>query len=586
MFNHSLASNRLVSLLLAFLIAACSSTANTPPPSPSPIVLATLPFAPTSLSVTRPAATRTATKIVTPTPELIKFPGYENVEYLPNDILLNTGPVPANIIQALAEAGQGGGCCDPCEDIAVPTAIIFTNGVTLCAYTQNEQVSIQMTRPNNSTVIVTTQTVLDFKSDLGRLDYCFDHALTFMPGLYQISVQSPTTIKAGSFEVNYPVMPTIFLSGSGCEASMVEDRPSQIFYSGFQSNEEVQIVLHKYSEDGRGFQAVRSWNAIMDENGRLLQYIALPKLSQTGGYVLVAVGRKRTQLKICVPGAGCNAEMEASAFVEFYGLKTQTNTDTVVIIPPSPIRQATPLSVATLAGLSKLIRIEAGKFAMGSVAGSDPFAEKTEKPQHMIHIADFWIEQTEVSNALYSICVTAGICTPPSIIASKTHSDYYNNSVYTNYPVINVNYDQAKAYCEWVGARLPTEAEWEKAARYPDDRLYPWGDTAPNSNLVNYSGNIGDTTPVTSYAPGATPLGVLNMAGNVWEWVADWYAPDYYSVSPDKDPTGPATGTQRVVRGGSYGSEPQFLRTTNRFSRDPNKGYDSVGFRCVTTTAP
>jgi len=221
---------------------------------------------------------------------------------------------------------------------------------------------------------------------------------------------------------------------------------------------------------------------------------------------------------------------------------------------------------------------------MGSTT-SDPFSEAIERPQHIVYVSDFWIEQTEVSNASYAECVAAGGCTLPLGTEVETLTDYY----FSQFPVVNVTYTQAQAYCAWAGGRLPTEAEWEKAARGPEGRLYPWGNTPPDPSLANYGAKLGltyDVGQVNAYALGATPLGVMNMAGNVWEWVADWFSPNYYASSPPKDPPGPETGTKRAVRGGAWTSAPQFLRTTNRWFHDPAKGDDNIGFRCVTTTAP
>jgi serine/threonine-protein kinase len=167
-------------------------------------------------------------------------------------------------------------------------------------------------------------------------------------------------------------------------------------------------------------------------------------------------------------------------------------------------------------------------------------------------------------------------------VDSATRSFYYGDAAYDNYPVININWDQANAFCVWAGKRLPTEAEWEKAARGSSDtRKYPWGDAAPDSTLVNYNDNVGDTTAVGSYPAGASPYGVMDMAGNVWEWVNDWWQEDYYSVSPSSNPQGPATGYGRVLRGGSWGYGDLSVRSTYRDNVRPVYWDINGGFRCV-----
>ena len=175
-----------------------------------------------------------------------------------------------------------------------------------------------------------------------------------------------------------------------------------------------------------------------------------------------------------------------------------------------------------------LVYVPEGDFLMGS---NDTEIHDAQ-PQHTVYLDAFWIDQTEVTNGMYEKCVEAGACEPPSKTMSKTRDSYYGNSQYADYPVIFIDFYSAETYCEWVERRLPTEAEWEKAARGTDGQEYPWGEGI-DSSLANYGDNVGDTTEVGSYPDGASPYGALDMAGNVEELVADRYEKDYYSSSPD-----------------------------------------------------
>jgi formylglycine-generating enzyme required for sulfatase activity len=196
------------------------------------------------------------------------------------------------------------------------------------------------------------------------------------------------------------------------------------------------------------------------------------------------------------------------------------------------------------------------------------------------------MERFEVSNARYALCVTRRGCSEPVNVTSRTRGDYYTNPGYAEFPVINVTWDQARRFCEWAGGRLPTEAEWEYAARFNDGRRFPWGNEEDLGRGNFQRGEGSDTERIDSYLGTATALGVINLSGNVWEWVADWYGETYYKDSPLQDPTGPISGTERGLRGGAFATDLQFVRAANRFSRDPSRGYTNVGFRCVTTAPP
>ena len=160
---------------------------------------------------------------------------------------------------------------------------------------------------------------------------------------------------------------------------------------------------------------------------------------------------------------------------------------------------------------------------------------------------------------------------------------YYYKQEYEDHPVVKVNWYDADEYCRWAGGRLPTEAEWEYAAGGATGLVdYPWGSQDPSSDLANYGSDVGDTTAVGSYPAGVSSVvEVLDMSGNVAEWVADWYDAEYYHVSPAENPTGPETGTKKILRGGGWNSTDNDLRITTRQGFFPDFAFASWGFRCV-----
>lgn len=264
------------------------------------------------------------------------------------------------------------------------------------------------------------------------------------------------------------------------------------------------------------------------------------------------------------------------------------NMPTLTIMPvfASPI--ATTLPETLVLNGHKMVLIPAGDFRMGcdSLHNDDYECDNDELPLHTVFLSDYYIDLYEVTNAQYEDCVSERVCTPPTQSKSFTRDEYFRNPAYSDSPVVFVDWSSAKTYCMWMGGRLPTEAEWEKAARgSTDTRAYPWGDASPTCSLSNFSDCVGDTNAVGSYPSGASAYGVMDMVGNVMEWVNDLYQRDYYTDSPRSDPHGPASVylNSRVLRGGSWDTSGRFLWLTNRAAFPLNTTNFSIGFRCASS---
>ncbi len=285
-----------------------------------------------------------------------------------------------------------------------------------------------------------------------------------------------------------------------------------------------------------------------------------------------------------------------------------TSTQTPTSVPTLPIPSATlevviPTATATeeiskqrispIDGMHQMY-IPEGTFRMG---GMDARSAPDERPAHDVTLHAYWMDQLEVTNAMYLLCVQSGPCKPPQNFKSQRRPEYFNNPEFNDYPVIYVTWGQAKTYCEWAQRRLPSEAEWERAGRGDDWRTFPWGEDKANGLYANYNMLVGDTSRVGTYPLGASPFGVLDMAGNVAEWTNDFYSGNYYENLVDAlNPLGPETSAslRRVVRGGSLGDAEINIRVPKRSAvlgsalntTSTSAAYlgdfsPRIGFRCV-----
>jgi formylglycine-generating enzyme required for sulfatase activity len=228
-------------------------------------------------------------------------------------------------------------------------------------------------------------------------------------------------------------------------------------------------------------------------------------------------------------------------------------------------------------GLAPMVDVPEGYFTMGSVD------RQNESPPRQIYLDRFWIDQYEVTVSRYSLFLDAYHRQP--ILAWND----VNEKTDADKPVIGVTWEDANSYCQWLGKRLPTEAEWEKAARGTDGRQYPWGNDPPTMRHANFGrccdwNGYSTLKGVGQFPDNRSPYGVYDLAGNVWEWVSDWYDDHYYMRADSKNPQGPSSGTKKVVRGGSWGDQPLNISSTVRNRIEPKSRHTDVGFRCAQDT--
>lgn len=283
-----------------------------------------------------------------------------------------------------------------------------------------------------------------------------------------------------------------------------------------------------------------------------------------------------------------------------------TPTPTTTPAPPTSTPEPTPTSTNTQIPYetmnnevdgAEMVLIPEGEFTMGAYNGESPIAFwGAEGPAHKVYLDAYWMYRTEVTNRMYSSCVEAKACPRPEKNSTDAYPEYYTDEKYADYPVVHVTWTAAQAYCVWAGGRLPTEAQWEKAARGDDQRFFPWGNERPENNRANYCDvncivgerdpNVDDgyreTAPVGSFPEGASYYGILDMSGNAYEWVWDWFEALYYEHSAYENPVGPASGATRIVRGGSWYTTDEALQTVVRNYYKPTRALNYLGFRCAT----
>ncbi|NKQ36411.1 MAG: SUMF1/EgtB/PvdO family nonheme iron enzyme [Chloroflexi bacterium] len=308
-------------------------------------------------------------------------------------------------------------------------------------------------------------------------------------------------------------------------------------------------------------------------------------------FLVIGVGAVLTMSNLNEPEV---TEVEATATLESAVIAALT----AIAPTPSPIPAPTepptptPEPILTESG-ARMLYVPGGLFRMGDEEG-----ERDERPSHIVNLDPYYIDETEVTNGQYAQCVAAGVCAPPSRNNPTTHPAYYGDPAYDDYPMVFINWRQADTFCEWRGARLPSEAEWEMAAGFDPEQVlifrYPWGDAFDGTKLnfcdkncpggdTAWDDGHKDTAPVGSYPDGRSPIGAYDMSGNVMEWVSDWYDSRYYENATEINPMGPPEGDIKSLRGGSWLSPADEVHVSARGSFDPAVVQANLGFRCAMT---
>lgn len=575
---------QLATIIVLFIFACQTTTSNTPvithlPETNIPVVNTTS----SPISIPTPIIPPT----LGPTPNITPptFEGFNRVELLPDNFFIAYQPPPGNVYDSLMIGGSGGGEEEKCSTTPLvrisPKSISYGIGgpgvLEFCHFPLNEDITLTLTQPNGK--VVTTSIYNKYK----ETQFCLPGTSVLESGKYKLEATSLGWAKAElNFIIKSPKGIQVFFQKAHvsiaadnyfCAGELNSGEPTAIYFRGLKPNETKQMLLYRNSNFFE-ISYLTTWEIMADENGNVVEYIAEPMLdinTSISGYRIIEFDPNlNLELASRITGEGG---------LNFRIINSQFPTPT-----PTP-----PLGTNSTIHLeSNWIQIPVGSFLMGA-SPKDPNAEPIEKPQHSLTLPDYWIQGHETTNADYAQCVEAKKCTSPQSIKSRTKSEYYGNPKYANYPVIYVTYNQAQEYCKWIGGKLPTEAEWEKAARSidPKNEIFPWSInvSSPNEDVANFDNIWHDTVLVGRYQlnPGFFDKSIKDMAGNVWEWVEDWYKA-YPGANPKADEN---FGEKfRVLRGGSFASDPEFLRISNRFYKDPNESSDSVGFRCVRNATP
>jgi formylglycine-generating enzyme required for sulfatase activity len=294
------------------------------------------------------------------------------------------------------------------------------------------------------------------------------------------------------------------------------------------------------------------------------------------------------------------AEQEPASLPPPSVVSTPTETK---VSPPStgtPVQPTQAASRVSEKDQMEQVFVEEGEFFMGT---DDTDAKLTveggraypEIPIHTVYLPGYWMDKYEVTNQQYALCVDAGVCKRPNYVRSYTREHYFDNPEFSNYPVLYVDWFMAREYCAWAGRRLPTEAEWEKAARGNDKRRYPWGNEPVDGTRANfcdvncpkvhanenYDDGFPETAPVGSFPAGASPYGIMDMAGNVWEWTSTMQRPYPYDAADGREEFD--VSNERIWRGGPWSNGVWWIRASIRYRSVPSYWYGNLGFRCAAS---